>query len=301
MDKFRLPLHDGYVDNNTHSPVMTHYDPTGEYLGFRNLNVESWKIVKLDTNGIPINTHHGSQHYNPVTIAHYALELYSILIHDGENEVIENKFKKIIAWCLAAQKPDGGWPFSFDHLFFKDRVKVLYAPWYSALSQGMMISALARAAIRYHFDYETSMRRSLDIILRDVEHGGVKRRLLGQYVMYEEYPTDPPSCVLNGFMFCLIGLYDGHHVTGNEAYRDAFEDGLLTLEALLPLYDLGRGSSYDLTHVSSRIEGPNQARHSYHRLHIQLLSTIDTLANGRFSRITTRWDAYLRGNELSTN
>lgn len=301
MDKFRLPLHDTYVDNIPHSPIFTNYDPEGEYLGFRNLKVEEWKIVKLDQNGIPRNTHHGGQHYNPVTIAHYALELFSLLIHDGENEVAESKFRKIVSWCLAAQKPDGGWPFTFDHLFFKDRVEMLSAPWYSALSQGMMISVLTRAATLYQFDYETPMRRSLDVILRDVEHGGVRRRLFGQHVMYEEYPTEPASCVLNGFMFCLIGLYDGHHATGNDAFRDAFDDGVLTLEALLPLYDLGRGSCYDLTHMTSRIEGPNQTRHSYHRLHIQLLSTLDALANGRFSRITTRWDAYLRGNELSTN
>jgi hypothetical protein len=301
MDKFKLPIKTDYVDNILHSPILTEYDPKGEYLCFRRINVPEWRIVTIDANGIPRNLHHGGQHYNPVTVAHYALELYSCLMHDSENTELEDKLKKVIAWCLQAQLPEGGWPFTFDHMFFKHRVEQLKTPWYSALSQGMMISVLTRAALRYNFDFESPIQRSLDIILRDVEHGGVKRKIFNQYVMYEEYPTTPASCVLNGFMFCLLGLYDGHQATGEQQYLDAFEDGITTLEAILPLYDLGHGTSYDLTHLTARLEGPNQARNSYHRLHIQLLSTLDVIVKGRFSRIANRWDNYLRGNSLCTN
>lgn len=301
MDRFKLPLSDNYIDGNATSPIFKIYEPLGEYMGFRNLNVPSWKIVTLDDEGIPLNLHHGARHYNPVTIAHYALELYSILIHNGSSPEIEIKFKNVIEWCLQNQTEDGGWPFTFDHLFFKDRVALTKAPWYSALSQGMMISALTRATTKMDFNYRKSIHKSLDIITKNVNNGGVKRLVFDRYSFFEEYPTEPASYVLNGFMFCLIGLYDGHKMTGESCYKDALDDGLNTLEVLLPLYDLGNGSSYDLTHMTSKIEGPNKARNSYHRLHIQLLSTIDYITQGRFTRIVSRWDSYLRGNALITN
>ncbi|NWO12521.1 MAG: hypothetical protein HLX49_02620 [Virgibacillus sp.] len=34
-------------------------------------------------------------------------------------------------------------------------------------------------------------------------------------MFYEECPTDPPSFILNGFMFALIGLYDLYKLTGD--------------------------------------------------------------------------------------
>jgi len=102
-------------------------------------------------------------------------------------------------------------------------------------------------------------------------------------------------------MFCLLGLFDGWNATGDGNFERAYKDGIATLERLLPMYDLGDGSSYDLTHITSLVEGPNKARYSYHRLHVQLLSTLSVIEGGRFSRVVARWDAYLRGNELITN
>lgn len=301
MDRFQLPLNDRYIDGNPLSPVFMSYDPHGEYLHHRKLNVLSFKIVDVDAEGIPLNMYHGVQHYNPTTISQYALELYSILIHHGDSNEVDSKFRIVIDWCLCNQTADGGWPSTFNHMFFKGRVELLSAPWYSAMAQGLMISALTRAATRISFDYKTPIRKSLDVILRDVANFGVRRMVFDRYVFYEEYPTTPASCVLNGFMFCLVGLYDGYKATGETEYWAAFNEGLLTLETLLPLYDLGNGSSYDLTHVMTKVEGPNKARPDYHRLHVKLLSTLDVIAEGRFSRVVSRWDSYLRGNVLITN
>lgn len=38
--------------------------------------------------------------------------------------------------------------------------------------------------------------------------GGVLATFLNKYHWYEEYPTQPASFVLNGFIFSLLGLYD---------------------------------------------------------------------------------------------
>lgn len=38
--------------------------------------------------------------------------------------------------------------------------------------------------------------------------GGVLATFLNKFHWYEEYPTKPPSFVLNGFIYSILGLYD---------------------------------------------------------------------------------------------
>lgn len=301
MDRFKLPLKESYLDNGAESPIFKVYHSDGPYMHFHKLNVLSWKIVSIDENSIPINLHHGDMHYNPVTIAHYGLELYSLIMRGDKSEILLEKFSNVVKWCLENQSDDGGWPFSFDHLFFKDRVASLNKNWYSGLSQGMMISVLTRARTLLNIDVSSSINRSLDVILKPVELGGVRRIFYDKYDFYEEYPTTPASFVLNGFIFCLIGIYDGWQLNKDDRFFNAYKSGVNSLSHMLPFYDLGLGSSYDLTHLTSLVEGPNRARHSYHRLHIQLLSTINSIEGGVFDRVVNRWDSYLKGNELITN
>src|SRR5690606_31275466 len=76
-------------------------------------------------------------------------------------------------------------------------------------------------------------------------HPSLKGRLF-----YMEYPTDPTVYTLNGFMFTLIGLYDWWKTTGNSDARFQFYDGMETLLKILPYYDLGTFTSYDLSYIT---------------------------------------------------
>lgn len=299
-DRFLLPLKTEYLDGQPANPVFTRYESLGTYMNFANLGVLSWKIVKDDGDGIPINTHHGKQEYNPVTIAHYALELYSKIVTSPADDLNE-KLDKVIAWCLKNQDAQGGWKFDFNHMFFKGRTETIVSPWYSALSQGMMISALARYGHLRGIDLSSNINRSLSVINMPVSDGGVKRVVFGHHPFFEEYPTNPPSLVLNGFMFCLLGLYDAWTINRSAFAKELFLSGMQTLGILLPLYDLGSGSAYDLTHYTTGVEGPNKARPAYHRLHVAQLSTLSSTGHGKLTRIVNRWHQYLMGNQLQTN
>lgn len=73
--------------------------------------------------------------------------------------------------------------------------------------------------------------------------GGVKAIFLKEYTWYEEYPTQPSSFVLNGFIFSLLGLYDLAEASRSAGIQsDAeslYKDGLRSLKALAMLYDTG--------------------------------------------------------------
>ena len=45
-------------------------------------------------------------------------------------------------------------------------------------------------------------------LLVDSKEGGVATKLFQQFDWLEEYPSNPPSFVLNGFMFAIFGLHD---------------------------------------------------------------------------------------------
>ena len=96
--------------------------------------------------------------------------------------------------------------------------------------------------------------------------------------MYEKYPTDPASCILNGFLFALVGLYDfgrtGH--SGAEHAQALFEAGLNTLSHILPLYDDDLCSLYDLGYVFA-VPMPKHKNPYYHWIHVNLLVAIHSV------------------------
>jgi hypothetical protein len=95
---------------------------------------------------------------------------------------------------------------------------------------------------------------------------------------FEEYPTRPPSFVLNGFMFALLGLYDLAAIAPGTQARSLYRAGRRTLLRALPLYDFDGVSSYDLTHVTDPSdEGPNIPPRDYQELHLVLLDALDSV------------------------
>lgn len=89
--------------------------------------------------------------------------------------------------------------------------------------------------------------------------------------------------VLNGFIYSLIGLYDAWKLCGDEQKaKELYLEGLSSLKKMLPLFDAGSGSFYDLRHASlnGQVNKPFQniqsdLKHLYFRLHqIQPVGTI---------------------------
>lgn len=131
--------------------------------------------------------------------------------------------------------------------------------------------------------------RALKPFKNYTHQGGIKARFLDKYDWFEEYPTNPNSFVLNGFMYALLGLYDlwqtleeyntvilnGENndalYNPNQDSKSLFEHGLISLVSLLPLYDTGSGTTYDLRHVSTVVfflrKGEGQKHLVYFILH----------------------------------
>lgn len=202
-------------------------------------------------------------------------------------------------WFLKHQnRTTGGWPIPVKRKL-GGFTQVLPKGWYSAMSQGHAISLLARAY------YSTGERKYLKAAVNALKlfkipsyQGGIMTTFLGKYVWYEEYPTSPPSYVLNGFIYSLLGLYDLNATSPQNYSIEAgqlYDNGMISLKKMLTLYDTGSGSTYDLRHFSLGV-APNLARWDYHATHVNqllLLATIDK--DPVISQTAERWRDYMKG------
>ncbi|XP_050310282.1 D-glucuronyl C5-epimerase B [Anthonomus grandis grandis] len=183
---------------------------------------------------------------------------------------------------------------------------VLEPGWYSAMGQGHALSVLARAYFHSGGD-----RRYLDAAMNGLKpfrvtsaEGGVLATFMNKYHWYEEYPTKPASFVLNGFIYSLLGLYDLMSIAPVDQSQEAeflYNEGLTTLKSMLPLFDMGSGTVYDLRHVTLGI-APNLARWDYHATHVNQLLLLDTIEEEPLFKVTAeRWIGYMVGKKADHN
>jgi D-glucuronyl C5-epimerase C-terminus len=100
------------------------------------------------------------------------------------------------------------------------------------------------------------------------------RALLGGRRFPEEYPTQPPSFVLNGGIWGLWGLRDAGVGLHDSQLMRAFEEGVDTLAANIHRWDSGRWSLYDLfPHRVANVASPG-----YHAFHVTQLEATHLLA-----------------------
>lgn len=101
----------------------------------------------------------------------------------------------------------------------------------------------------------------------------------------------------------MIGLYDlsTMGVESASKAKHLFHVGLDSLRTLLPLYDTGRGSTYDLKHATVR-SIPNLARPDYHKAHVYLLKWVYVITGEQmFQQFSNRWYEYSVGGHAKVN
>lgn len=302
----RLVLGLGYENSlDRRDPFCTKHDLASVYITHDKEYVAKFRDtgVVFDDQGVPWNNFRwGGPYRYSVTIGHHGLSEISRFLKTGDQDNLSAAVS-VADWLVENQREDGAWPVDFDHNWFPPRCRVIKSPWVSAMGQGLCISLLSRlaAVLQRSGDsaaaeiYVRTARMAIEPFKLRVSDGGVSAKLFDRHVFYEEYPTEPSSFVLNGFIYSLLGLYDFYLLTSCRDAHSLYKSGIETLDVCLPFYDLGRCTAYDLTHLTCVGYPPNVARYSYHFIHVQLLSVLNALEDGRFSVFLERWALYLKG------
>ena len=207
-------------------------------------------------------------------------------------------------WLVLHQDDKGGWPIFVTRKLANGKLE-LPPGWYSAMAQGQAMSLLVRAFLRTNnAKYLNSAVKAVRLFDIPSSEGGVLATFADKYPWYEEYPTTPHSFVLNGFIYSLLGLYDLKMVASREEAVEAehlYRVGLDSLIKMLPLYDTGSGSIYDLRHFTLGT-APNLARWDYHATHINQLLLLATIEpDSIFPDTAKRWISYMNGQRAAHN
>jgi len=229
--------------------------------------------------------------YNPLAVAQYGLGHWNLFLKTGEEKYL--KTAKVQAeWLLSHLEKEGEDMWVWKHHFPWHYKHPLASGWYSAHSQGTGISLLGRM-FAYTGDerYKDGAKKAFTVFDRAIGEGGVKYTDTSGGVWLEEYRVNPPTHILNGYLWALWGVWDFHVLTNNIRAKELFDECIHTLEKHMPRFDLGFWSRYDLSHQAlAMIASP-----FYHSLHIvQLEATALISGSAIFSDYAKRFARYAK-------
>lgn len=207
-------------------------------------------IKKFDKDGIPINKTYidvkdKDYVYFPISIGQMGLAVFHTYLKTGFT-YDRGRFLKYVNWFYNHAESD-------PHLGVRWLTHVSLpqyknpGPWQSAFSQSRGISILLRGyQLTQNTKYCEMAEKALIPFTIPVSEGGVTQHTKwGPF--YEEYTAEIPTLVLNGMIFSLFGVYDFTRVfPENKLSLKIFNDGIQTIINILPEYDLGYWSRYNL-------------------------------------------------------
>lgn len=279
----RPPRRDaGFFSTSFWQPVGPRIAPgevRGYYIDFRvKIDAPEWPPARLE----PLAER------MPVAIAQWGLGAYERYLDDGREQWLAAA-AAAAEHLLRSQRRGGPLDGGFVHERPYPHTFLVHPPWVSGMAQGEAASLLVRLHLATGDDrFADAARRALRPLSVPSSQGGACA-VLGDRPLPEEYPTEPPSFVLNGAIYGLWGQYDVGAGLGDDGAQQAFAEGVETLSANLHRWDLGWWSRYDLyPHRAT-----NVASLAYHELHVHQLEAMALIApRPEISGTSARFRAY---------
>lgn len=277
---------------------MQRYSEIGDYLNYG--TTKSFSIsarLKRDEHGIPMAKARDRFVYDPVMVAQYALTMYGKYL---QGEPVDG-FLRAARKLLEIQRPDGSLPTSIPFRHYTS--KSAYPDgWTSAMAQGQAMSVYERAyKVTSNRKFLRAGNRAFSFMDLPKNQGGTRTSMadldpsLDEYLFYLEYRTNPDVYSLNGYMFSLIGLYDWWKGIGSIKARNRFHQGVRTLAKILPYYDLGNFSAYDLSYITVKASKLKpHASPGYHAVHLSELQALASISPNKTVRhYLHQWASYV--------
>jgi hypothetical protein len=126
-----------------------------------------------------------------------------------------------------------------------------------------------------------------DAFDRPLDDGGVRFIDRCGHLWFEEYPTNPPLHVLNGFIFALWGVLDYAKVTDSSKAWEWWKAGSETLSAHVADFDCRYWSVYDLRYRELA------STHYQLNVHVPQIEAMYLLTGDRtFKNYADRWSRF---------
>ena len=212
------------------------------------------------------------EHQLHVATAQWGLGCFErYLMGEGEQwlQAARGAAEYLVADQVRGGPRDGAWV----HMTPMRHSYVLKPSWISAMAQGEVASLLVRLhGVLGEEEFAEAAVRGLKPLRLPSAAGGALAMLDGG-PFFEEYPTTPPSFVLNGGIFALWGAYDVGLALGDEQAKADYAAVAEVLAGNIERWDTGYWSLYDLFPHPL----PNVASGAYHTLHITQLKAMQLI------------------------
>ncbi len=280
------------IAEDLHSQVLGDY-----YFVFDEDRVSAGKdqklISKFDNDGIPLNKTYidvteKDYVYFPISIGQMGLSVYHTYLRSklGQDK---QRFLKFAEWfrtqAVVEKELGARWLTDVPLPQYQNP-----GPWPSAFSQSRAISILLRGyQLTENEKYFQLAEEALRSFTKPVSEGGVTS-FTTHGPFYEEYTAEQPTLVLNGMIFALFGIMDFTRVyPENATAKQLFDDGINTLENILPEFDMGYWTRYNLCQAKWYPE-IDPATVGYQRLHISQMDVLYRFTgNGIFNEYANKF------------
>lgn len=249
-------------------------------------HIKNDSMGKFDTRGIPYLIEGNREYYSVVYIIQYGLILHDLVLK-GVN-IQENKtiLSKLIDWLIENSEDYK------DSIVWRSEENTHYhleKGWISAMYQGQAISFFLRMSQLFNEPKYIPFSEKIYAYFKyDYSEGGVKRVDSDGYIWLEEYPTNPPSYVLNGFIYSIMGVLDLHRVTGNKDAKLLYESCISTVKNNIHKYDLTYWTRYD------QLKQELVSYYYQKNVHIPLVRILFLLTNDKiFQTLDEKWTKQL--------
>ncbi len=273
------------------------FDRLGEY--YMTFSDKTNYQGDFDKNGIPVLDYRGSvgKQYVPIAVAQYGLGHYNLYQQKNDPKNL-NIATKQADWLVnnlkLNQKGVKVWTFNFDWEY-RD---ILKSPWYSALAQGNGISLLLRIyQTTQDKKYLVTAQEAFEALTITVDKGGTLFiDIQGDYWL-EETIVNPPTHILNGFLWTIWGVWDYYLATKEPVIKTLFDRCIKTLKNNLKNFDIGWWSLYEQSGTKMKM----LASPFYHNLHIVQLKILYKITGETiFNKYAEKWEKYQK-NRLYRN
>lgn len=246
----------------------------------------------FDENGVILLDYKGTIgiQYNPCAVAQYGLGLCAMYSKTKNLELLK-KIKKQADWICQNVVIDNKGVGRLEYTFSSGDYNQLNNTCYiSAIAQGQAISFLLRAGfILQDEKYCETAKTIFQSFRYSVAEGGVINYDEKGRVYLEEAITEKVSCILDGLIYAMFGVYDYYIYSGDENARQLFFNCCNTVKERLSDFDLGFWSRADCY-----LDKPKMPASSfYHNVHIQQLKALYVITNEPiFKEYAVKWEKY---------
>jgi len=195
-------------------------EPLGDY--YQCFFTKADYDAHTDDAGVPMLDYRGhvGLQYNPIAIAQWGLGNWNLERRTGDRSRRE-RWRLAADWLVENLKPNANGIPVWRHEFDWEYRDTLKKGWYSALSQGQGISLLVRAQrASGDGDYLDAAHTAFRSMVTEVDAGGVRIVEGVEGAWLEEAIVNPPTHILNGFLWAIWGVRDYAIATDSPEARD---------------------------------------------------------------------------------